>query len=48
MRFELCEICANRECPIILRSVMLTVCSDRDDDCPGFVPGNLKKEEECD
>ena len=46
MRFELCEICANRECPIILRSVMLTVCSDRDDDCPGFVPGNLGREDE--
>ena len=45
MRFELCEICANRECPIILRSVMLTVCSDRDDDCPGFKPMKNNAEE---
>ena len=48
MRFALCEICANRECPIILRDVLFTVCSDRDDDCPGFKPlrNNAEEEEE--
>ena len=46
MRFELCEICAFREYFIPLGDVMFTVCSDRDDDCPGFVPGNLKREDE--
>lgn len=46
MRFELCEICAFREYFIPLGDVMFTVCSDRDDDCPGFKPLRNNAEEE--
>lgn len=47
MRFELCEICANRDRDEIdLKTGKLTKKCVRSGDCPGFVPGNLRREDE--
>lgn len=45
MGYELYEICANRDGDVMdLETGRLTKCA-RSGECPGFVPGNLRRDE---
>lgn len=41
MKYELCEICRFRR--LFVPGDEHVRCAEREDDCPGFMPGNLKK-----